>query len=120
MDKIEMIIQKYGDKIQVGYDALRDQYIIYNILLTFSIISIAAFLASLILITLINVDKGNFDSYYFDKTCEVYNDYKTKRILVYLNIILPIIFLIILIICIVLNGILAPDYGFIKSLIGDK
>lgn len=31
MDKIEMIIQKYGDKIQVGYQALRDQYIISNI-----------------------------------------------------------------------------------------
>lgn len=24
MDKIEMIIQKYGDKIQVGYQALRE------------------------------------------------------------------------------------------------
>lgn len=46
MDKIEMIINKYGDKIQVGYQALRDQYIIYNILLTSSIISIAAFLSS--------------------------------------------------------------------------
>lgn len=32
MDKIEMIIQKYGDKIQVGYQALLDQYIVYNIL----------------------------------------------------------------------------------------
>lgn len=50
MDKIEMIIQKYGDKIQVGYQALRDQYIIYNILLTFSIISIASLLASSILL----------------------------------------------------------------------
>lgn len=33
MDKIEMIIQKYGDKIQVGYQTLRDQYIISNIFL---------------------------------------------------------------------------------------
>lgn len=54
MDKIEMIIQKYGDKIQVGYQALLDQYIVYNILLTFSIISIAVFLASTFLLTFIN------------------------------------------------------------------
>lgn len=120
MDKIEMIIQKYGDKIQVGYQALRDQYIIYNILLTFSIISIASLLASLILLTFINIDNDNFNKDYFNKEWYAYADYKIKRILVYLNIILPIIFLLIIIICIILNGILAPDYGFIKSLIGDK
>ena len=120
MDKLEMIIQKYGDKIQVGYQALRDQYIIYNILLTFSLISIAAFLSSLILLTFINVDNDNFNPYYFNKKCDTYDYYKTKRILVYLNIILPITFLLIIIICMILNGVLAPDYGFIKSLIGDK
>lgn len=120
MDKIEMIIQKYGDKIQVGYETLRDQYIVYNILLTFSIISIAAFLSSLILLTFINIDNDNFNPYYFNKNCDAYEDYKTKRIFVYLNIILPIVFLLIIVICIILNGVLAPDYGFIKSLIGDK
>lgn len=120
MDKIEMIIQKYGDKIQVGYETLRDQYIVYNILLTFSIISIAVLLSSSILLTFINANNNNFDSYYFNKKCDAYEDYKTKRILVYLNIILPITFLLIIIICMILNGILAPDYGFIKSVIGDK
>lgn len=94
MDKIEMIINKYGDKIQVGYQALRDQYIIYNILLTFSIISIAAFLSSLILLTLFNIDNDNFNTNYFDKEWYAYADYKIKRILVYLNIIPPIIFFI--------------------------
>ena len=120
MDKIEMIIQKYGDKIQVGYQTLRDQYIINNILLTFSIISIAAFLSSLLLLTFINIDNDNFNKDYFDKEWYAYSDYKIKRILVYLNIILPIIFSLMTIIFIILNGILAPDYGFIKSLIGDK
>lgn len=120
MDKIEMIIQKYDDKIQVGYQVLLDQYIVYNILLTFSIISIAVFLASTFLLTFINVDNDNFNKNYFDKEWYAYNDYKTARILVYLNIILPIILLLIIIICTILNGILAPDYGFIKSLIGDK
>ncbi len=37
MEKIEMIMQKYGDKIQVGYKALRDQYFAYNIITTISI-----------------------------------------------------------------------------------
>lgn len=115
-----MIIQKYGDKIQVGYQALRDQYIIYNILLIFSIISIASLLASLILLTFINIDNDNFNKDYFNKEWYAYADYKIKRILVYLNIILPIIFLLMTIIFIILNGILSPDYGFIKSLIGDK
>lgn len=120
MDKIEMIIQKYGDKIQVGYQTLRDQYIIYNILFTFTLIFIAGFLASVILLTLFNIDNDNFNTNYFDKEWYAYADYKIKRILVYLNIILPIIFLLMTMIFIILNGTLAPDYGFIKSLIGDK
>lgn len=120
MDKIEMIIQKYGDKIQVGYHTLRNQYIIHDILLTFSVISVAAFVSSLILLAFINIDNDNFNSYYFNKKYDTYDVYKTKRILVYLNIILPITFLLIVIICMILNGVLAPDYGFIKSLIGDK
>lgn len=43
MDKIEMIIQKYGDKIQVGYQTLRDQFVIHDILLTFTLIALALF-----------------------------------------------------------------------------
>ena len=120
MDKIEMIIQKYGGKIEVGYRTLRDQYIISNIFFTFTLIFIAGFVTSVILLTFINIDNDNFNKNYFDKEWYAYADYKIKRILVYLNIILPIIFLLMTIIFIILNGILAPDYGFIKSLIGDK
>ena len=120
MDKIEMIIQKYGDKIQVGYQTLRNQYVISNIFFIFTLISIFGFLASVLLLTFINIDNDSFNKDYFDKEWYAYADYKIKRILVYLNIILPIIFLLIIIICIILNATLAPDYGFIKSLIGDK
>lgn len=35
MDQIEMMMQKYGDKIQIGYKALRDQYFAYEIISTF-------------------------------------------------------------------------------------
>ena len=119
MDKIEMIIQKYGDKIQVGYQTLRDQYIISNIFFTITIITVAGFFTSIVLLTAINAGNDNFDSDYFDKDYELYDNYKIERMLVYLNIILPIIFLLIFIIITILKGVLAPDYGFIKSLIGD-
>lgn len=120
MDKIEMIIQKYGDKIQVSYQTLRNQYVISNIVFIFTLISIIGFLASILLLTFINIENNSFNKNYFDKEWYAYADYKIKRILVYLNIILPIIFLLTTIIFIILNGILAPDYGFIRSLIGDK
>lgn len=118
MDKIEMIIQKYGDKIQVGYQTLRDQFVIHDILLTFTLIALALFFVTIILLTFINTANDYFDYEYFNKKDIMYNDHKIKRMFVYLNVILPVIFLLIFIICIVLNGILTPDYGFIKSLIG--
>ena len=62
-----MIIQKYGDKIEVGYRTLRDQYIIHDILLTFMLISIAGFFSSVILLSAINTSNDNFDSDYFNK-----------------------------------------------------
>lgn len=67
MDKIEMIIQKYGDKIQVGYQTLRNQYVISNIFFTFALISIFGFLASVLLLTFINIENDSFNKDYFDK-----------------------------------------------------
>lgn len=121
MDKIEMIIQKYGDKIQVGYQTLRDQYIIYNILFIFEVVLFAGVIASAAILTTINLASENFDRNYFDKTDKYYYDaHKVERILVYLNIILPVVFFMLFLITLVLIGIFAPDYGFIKSLIGDN
>lgn len=65
MDQIEMMMQKYGDKLQVGYKALRDQYFAYEIISTFMVFAFIFFVT------------------------------------------------------LVLIPVFAPDYGFIKSLIGD-
>jgi hypothetical protein len=119
MDKIEMIMQKYGDKIQVGYKALRDQYFAYEIISTFMVFAIIGFFVSLIGLSIINVTHENFDRDYFDKEWSGYKTYRFKRRLVYLNFILPIIFAIIFFIILVLIPVFAPDYGFIRSLIGD-
>ena len=72
MDKIEMIIQKYGDKIQVGYQTLRNQYVINNILFIFTLISIIGFLASILLLTFNNIENDNFNTDYFDKEWYAY------------------------------------------------
>lgn len=118
MDQIEMMMQKYGDKIQIGYKALRDQYFAYNILTTIIIVSVMGFFFSLILLTIININDGNFDSQYFDKTWGSYGAFKWERVCVYLNFILPIFFVFLGITAFVLIGVLSPDYGFIKSLMG--
>ena len=119
MEKIEMIMQKYGDKIQVGYKALRDQYLAYNIISTFMYFAIIGFFVSLIVLSIINVNNDNFNRDYFDKEWPGYKNYGFERRLVYLNFILPIVFTIIFFIALVLIHVFAPDYGFIRSLIGD-
>ena len=119
MEQIEMIMQKYGDKIQVGYKALRDQYLAYNIISTFMYFAIIGFFVSLIVLSVINITGDNFDRNYFDKKWSGYKVYKGERRLVYLNFILPIVFAIIFFIALVLISVFAPDYGFIKSFIGD-
>lgn len=119
MEKIEMIMQKYGDKIQVGYEALRDQYLAYNIISIFMYFAIIGFFVSLIALSIINVSGDNFNRDYFDKEWPGYKNYRVKRLLVYLNFILPIVFAIIFFITLVLISVFAPDYGFIKSFIGD-
>ena len=118
MYQIEMIMQKYGDKIQIGYKALRDQYSTYNILDAIIIFSVFGFLFSTILLTVYNVNDGNFDKDYFDKEWSSYKHYRFERMLVYLNFILPILCVIIGITAYILIGVLSPDYGFIKSLMG--
>ena len=119
MEKIEMIMQKYGDKIQVGYKALRDQYLAYNIISIFMYFAIIGFFASLIALSAINVGGDNFNRDYFDKEWSGYKHYRLERRLVYLNFILPIIIAIVFIISLILISVFAPDYGFIRSLIGD-
>ena len=119
MDQIEMMMQKYGDKIQIGYKSLRDQYFAYNLISTFMVFAIIGFFVSIIVLSVINVSHDNFDRDYFDKEWSGYKIYRPKRILVYLNFILPIVFAFIFFIALVLIPVFAPDYGFIKSLIGD-
>ena len=118
MDPIELMIQKYGDKLQLTYKALRDQYFTYNILTTIIIISVIGFVFSLILLTIVNSNDGNFDRDYFDKSLSSYDNFKWERTLVYLNFIIPIFFIVLGIIAFVLMGVLAPDYGFIRSIMG--
>ena len=119
MDQIEMMMQKYGDKIQIGYKALRDQYFAYNILSLFIVISIIGFISSIVILSIINVNNDNFNRDYFDKEWSSYKSYRPERILVYLNFILPIVFAFIFFVALVLIPVFAPDYGFIKSFIGD-
>lgn len=119
MDQIEMMMQKYGDKIQIGYKALRDQYFAYEIISTFMTFAIIGFFISIIALSVINVTNDNFDRDYFDKEWSGYKIYRFERRLVYLNFILPIVFAIIFFVTLVLIPVFAPDYGFIKSLIGD-
>lgn len=119
MDQIEMMMQKYGDKIQIGYKSLRDQYLAYELISTFMVFAIIGFLVSLIVLSIINVNNDNFDRDYFDKEWSGYKAYRFERRLVYLNFILPIFFAIVFFTTLVLIPIFAPDYGFIRSLIGD-
>lgn len=116
MDPIEMMMQKYGDKLDLTYKALRDQYFTYNILTTIIIISIVGFIVSLILFTIVNVNDNNFDSDYFNKSWGNYDNFKWERTLVCLNFIVPIFFVVLGITAFVLIGALAPDYGFIRSI----
>jgi hypothetical protein len=118
MDPIELMMQKYGDKLELTYKALRDQYFTYNILTTIIIISVIGFFVSLILFTIVNVNDNNFDSDYFNKSWGSYDNFKWERTLVCLNFIVPILFVILGITAFVLIGILAPDYGFIRSIMG--
>lgn len=118
MDQIEMMMQKYGDKLQVGYKALRDQYFTYNILTTIIIFAVLGFFFSLILLTAVNINDDNFDSDYFNKSWGGYDDFKWERTLVCLNFIVPLFFVLLGITAFVLIGVLAPDYGFIRSIMG--
>ena len=118
MDPIELMMQKYGDKLELTYKTLRDQYFTYQILTTIIIFAVLGFFFSLILFTIVNVNDDNFDSDYFNKSWGCYDNFKWERTLVYLNFIIPLFFVILGITAFVLIGVLAPDYGFIRSIMG--
>ena len=116
MDKIQMIIEKYGDDIKVGYDIIKHQAIIADIGKLVFAISFFSLIAFGGIFTVINLIQENYDSDYFDKSDNLYKYRKKERIMVYLNIFGSIISILIMILSYLFVSIYARDYLLLKSL----
>ena len=116
MDKIQMIIEKYGDDIKVGYDVIKHQAMISDIGSLVFAIGFFSLIAFGGIFTAINLAQEKYDSDYFDKSDNLYKYHKKERIMVYLNIFGSIASVLMMILSYLFIAIYARDYLLLKSL----
>ena len=120
MDKIELFLENYGGNIKVGYETIVHQSVVYNILSILFFVFLLFFMVSGILFTAINMGEDNFNSVNFDKNFKFYDLRKRERLMVLLNIIIPISCLVITLIMYIVGNVYCKDYILIKSILGGR
>lgn len=119
-DEIVKFLDKYVDKISASYEVLKEQSKWHDVMVYWIIISTIILVISLIFVTMASFGTDSFDLDNWNKVMydgKYYAKSKPNRVLVYINITLPLVILFNTVFSVWLSWQLAPDYNLINNLI---
>jgi hypothetical protein len=119
-DEVVKFLDKYGDKISASYEVLKEQSKWHDLMVYWIIISTIILIICLMCVTMISFNTDSFDLDNWNKVMydgKYYEKSKPNRVLVYINITLPLVILFNTVFSVWLSWQLAPDYNLINNLI---